>query len=159
MRVDEILPRLFISARTHQLSDTEKLMLVQKYQLTVVVNLWHTPDTVVRDAVETYIHCSIPDGKRIYYGLVDLGKCVAGIYNNNSDRILVHCYGGRNRAVLLSGLIVHLVLGISGDDLVSFLRQRRRGALKNVVFANWLKEYSMRKEGDDHQFAGNFGIR
>ena len=159
MRVDEILPRLFISARTHQLSDTEKMLLVQQYQLTVVVNLWHTPDAVMRDLVSTYIHCSIPDGKHIYPGLLDLGKRVIGIYNNKRDRILVHCYGGRNRAALLIGLVVCSVLGIKGDDLVLFIQQRRRGALKNCVFANWLRERSAREDGDDYQSSGNFGIR
>jgi protein-tyrosine phosphatase len=53
-------------------------------------------------------------------------------------KVLSHCGMGFNRSALVAGLIlVHM--GMSGEQAVRHLRERRRGALFNDVFARYLE--------------------
>lgn len=63
---------------------------------------------------------------------------------NESSRCLVHCYGGRNR----SGIVVALALmfrgGMSADDAIARVRERRGPtpwgmAMENESFNAWLR--------------------
>jgi protein-tyrosine phosphatase len=51
--------------------------------------------------------------------------------------VLSHCGMGHNRSALLAGLIL-THLGMSGEEAVARLRERRQGALYNKVFASYL---------------------
>jgi protein-tyrosine phosphatase len=52
-------------------------------------------------------------------------------------RVLSHCGLGFNRSALVAGLILRY-LGLTGEEALTLLRQRRPGALYNKVFANYL---------------------
>jgi protein-tyrosine phosphatase len=52
-------------------------------------------------------------------------------------KLLAHCGMGHNRSALVAGLILRY-LGMSGDEVVSLLRERRQGALYNKAFAEYL---------------------
>ncbi len=55
----------------------------------------------------------------------------------SGHRVLSHCGMGFNRSALVAGMILHY-LGMSGEEIVRHLRQRRSGALFNEVFADYL---------------------
>ena len=64
MRVYELMPgRMYLSARTHTLTDNEVRYLIGDHDITGVMNLWHTPDARVRELVGWYEQKTMPDGK------------------------------------------------------------------------------------------------
>ena len=52
-------------------------------------------------------------------------------------RVLSHCGMGFNRSALVAGLIL-MHMGLSGEETVQVLRQKRPGALFNERFAEYL---------------------
>ena len=56
----------------------------------------------------------------------------------SGHRVLSHCGMGFNRSALVAGLIL-MDMGMSGPEVVTYLRQRRPGALFNEVFAQYLE--------------------
>jgi protein-tyrosine phosphatase len=57
---------------------------------------------------------------------------------HQGHRVLSHCGMGHNRSALLAGLIL-TYLGMTGNDAVTLLRQKRQGALYNKTFASYLQ--------------------
>jgi protein-tyrosine phosphatase len=52
-------------------------------------------------------------------------------------RLLAHCGMGHNRSALVAGLILRY-LGMSGDEVVALIRDKRHGALYNTTFAQYV---------------------
>jgi len=52
-------------------------------------------------------------------------------------KLLAHCGMGHNRSALMAGLILRY-LGMSGDEVVNLLREKRQGALYNKSFADYV---------------------
>ena len=52
-------------------------------------------------------------------------------------KLLAHCGMGHNRSALMAGLILRY-LGMSGDEVVRLLREKRQGALYNKAFAEYV---------------------
>ena len=52
-------------------------------------------------------------------------------------KVLVHCEQGINRASLLNGVILWRK-GMSGQEIVNYIRSKRPGALFNMNFVNYL---------------------
>ncbi len=57
------------------------------------------------------------------------------------ERVLSHCGLGLNRSALVAGLTL-TYLGMSGEDAVRLLREKRPGALFNEKFAAYLHSLS-----------------
>jgi hypothetical protein len=55
------------------------------------------------------------------------------------ERVLIHCQMGLNRSALVAGLVL-VYNGLSGEDAVVRLQERRPGALYNDVFATYLRQ-------------------
>jgi len=53
------------------------------------------------------------------------------------ERVLAHCGMGFNRSALVAGLAL-TYLGMTGEDAVALLREKRPGALFNENFASYL---------------------
>ncbi|KAB2945632.1 MAG: dual specificity protein phosphatase family protein [Candidatus Methanoperedens sp.] len=51
--------------------------------------------------------------------------------------VLVHCEQGINRASLINGMILWMK-GMSGEEIVNYIRSKRPGALFNQNFVNYL---------------------
>lgn len=156
MKIYEILPgKLLQSARTHQLSDAEILQLVERYKVTAVVNLWHTPDPRIQQLVKWYEHISLPDG--IIHGHVaraaeETATLVVEEINRGGC-VLSHCWGGKNRSGLISALALIRLQGITGAEAVSAIKSVRRGALVNKFFVNYLENTYHERSRD----SGNVG--
>jgi protein-tyrosine phosphatase len=58
-------------------------------------------------------------------------------------KVLAHCGMGHNRSALLAGLILRY-LGMSGEEVVSLIRERRQGALYNKAFAEYVAAVEVR---------------
>jgi protein-tyrosine phosphatase len=58
------------------------------------------------------------------------------------ERVLSHCGLGLNRSALVAGLTL-TYLGMSGEDALRLLRQKRPGALFNENFASYLQSISV----------------
>ncbi len=56
----------------------------------------------------------------------------------DGHKVLCHCGMGHNRSALLAGVIL-VYLGMEGKDAVLRIRSRRKGALYNKVFAEYLE--------------------
>jgi protein-tyrosine phosphatase len=57
------------------------------------------------------------------------------------ERVLSHCGLGLNRSALVAGLTL-TYLGMSGEEAVRLLREKRPGALFNEKFADYLQSIS-----------------
>jgi protein-tyrosine phosphatase len=75
----------------------------------------------------------LPDLRRLH-AIAQMGASMI----QNGHSVLSHCGMGHNRSALLAGLIL-TYLGINGDEAVERIRQRRRGALYNHIFADYLQ--------------------
>ena len=60
----------------------------------------------------------------------------------NGHKVLSHCGMGHNRSALLMGVIL-TYLGMSGEEAVALIRQKRKGALYNMKFATYLQGLSL----------------
>lgn len=75
----------------------------------------------------------LPDQQKLH----EVAKLGAGLIESGYG-ILSHCGMGHNRSALLAGVIL-TYLGMTGEEAVELLRQKRRGALYNEIFASYLQ--------------------
>jgi len=72
---------------------------------------------------------------------IDILKLVAsfgyGLAYKKKMKVLVHCEQGINRASLINGVILWMK-GMSGEEIVNYIRSKRPGALFNQNFVNYL---------------------
>ena len=140
MRVYTVLPdRLFVSARTHGLTSEERQTVIRQYRINAVVNLWHTADPEMRGRVVAHLHYPLPDGSSVDSTRVLL---IAGHVTRllrRGFRVLVHCYGGRNRSGLIAALTLREWLGISGAEALRQVQTQRPKSLVNAAFADFLR--------------------
>lgn len=76
---------------------------------------------------------ALPDLKRLHEA-AKFGACLIKAGYN----VLSHCGMGHNRSALLAGVIL-TYLGMTGEQAVTLLKQKRQGALYNEVFASYLQ--------------------
>ncbi len=67
-----------------------------------------------------------------------MASLVAGLATDGYQ-VLVHCTFGRNRSGLMASLVVRELLGLSGEDAMHYVQQRREGTVNNESFATWLR--------------------
>lgn len=72
-----------------------------------------------------------------------LGRMVADLVGSQ-HRVLLHCRLGFNRSVLVAATAL-TYLGVSGEDAMRRLRERRAGALFNEVFAEHVLKLPARR--------------
>ncbi|MDE3096862.1 MAG: dual specificity protein phosphatase family protein [Chloroflexota bacterium] len=87
----------------------------------------------------TYIHWAVLDMPQLpdMQRMDDIADfCIRAI--GHGGAVLSHCAAGLNRSSLLSGLIIHRLMGLRGPQVVAYLRQHRVGALSNETFARFL---------------------
>lgn len=59
-------------------------------------------------------------------------------------KTLITCMQGRNRSGLLSAMILHIVTGRSGSEIVMRIRSLRKNALTNTSFVRYLRQIKAR---------------
>jgi protein-tyrosine phosphatase len=125
--------RLFLSAAI------ENWQPILDRGIDTVIDLEGGVDHGVPEAANKFLYVYLPiqDGE-----LPDLDRLhavarLAAELVRRGDRVLAHCGIGLNRSALMVALILRY-LGVSGEQAVARLRERRPGALYNDVFANFL---------------------
>lgn len=104
------------------------------------------PSERVKDAFPDYRYTPMPDGKTIPYE--EVAHCVRIIMAWLADgkRVLVHCYGGRNRSGLVAAEVLMKIQGISGReamariDAVAKKKDGSARALTNPYFRAYLEQ-------------------
>lgn len=88
----------------------------------------------------TYLKCPLVDAEAVPEpGLtLRLAGLVAGMVREG-HQALVHCTFGRNRSGLMATLVVRELLGLSGAEALTYVRERRDRAANNEAFARWLR--------------------
>lgn len=137
-----VTENLLQSERTHTLDGDGVQNVIMGARITHVVNLWHTADIRV-SSFTSYNHVSLPDGK-LRPELIDaFEKAAEWTANaiNGHGRVLVHCWGGKNRSGLVNGLALMRLTGMTGQSAYETVRAARRGSLFNEDFARYLIEH------------------
>lgn len=141
MKLWEITPGLYVRGRTNQLAAAGKLATVRERNIRLVVNLWHTPDPDLVDAVSSYVLMPIPDGKLSRASAEDL-EALATILARRvrgGEGLLVQCYAGRNRSCFLAALVAMRLFEVSGSAAMELVRQGRPDSLDNPYFEAYLE--------------------
>jgi len=143
MRVYELMPgRMYLSARTHTLTDNEVRYLIGDHDITGVMNLWHTPDARVRELVGWYEQKTMPDGKVTGEAAIVAEYAAVRVERHIREGgcALVHCWGGRNRSGLVAALALMRLRGLTGAEAIEAVKQVRKGALANEYFKQYLMD-------------------
>ena len=127
--------RLFLSG------SIEDWQRVHEKGITVVIDLEGDVDHGVPTAADEFLYVYLPihDGalpnlERLH-AVAQLGARLVA----KGHRLLSHCGMGLNRSALVAGLIL-MSQGMTGQQAVDRLRERRTGALFNERFARYLLE-------------------
>ena len=141
LKLYEILPNLYQSARLVVIpTPMQRIQFLTEHQIYGVVNLWHTADEDIAAFLPFYAHYSIPDGQLAESTIAQLWAYAYTVrkFIMNDQRIIVHCYGGRNRSGLLNALVVMLVQGCSGSDAAQWVQRYRPNSLFNQHYLDYL---------------------
>lgn len=85
-----------------------------------------------------YLYLHIPDGKGFDTSLILSNALKVGDWMEEGKKVLVHCQAGRNRSSLFSALLVVRLMKVNGIESISYMRERRKGALGNDCFVKFL---------------------
>lgn len=126
--------RLFISP------DIDDWQPVTEYGINVIFDLDETVDSGVPSTPNQLLYIyfpfedkELPDLQKLH----ELGRLGASLVSSGY-KVLSHCGMGHNRSALLAGVIL-TYLGMTGEEAVALLRQKRQGALYNRVYASYVQ--------------------
>jgi protein-tyrosine phosphatase len=116
---------------------------LDEHGITVVIDLEgdldHGVPTIPNHILYVYFPIydeDLPDAAKLH-AVARLGASLV----EAGHRVLSHCGMGFNRSALVAGLIL-ANLGLSGEETVRILRQKRPGALFNQTFADYLTTFT-----------------
>jgi protein-tyrosine phosphatase len=116
---------------------------LDEHGITVVIDLEgdldHGVPTIPNHILYVYFPIydeDLPDAAKLH-AVARLGASLV----EAGHRVLSHCGMGFNRSALVAGLIL-ANLGLSGEETVRILRQKRPGALFNQTFADYLATFT-----------------
>ena len=123
--------------------DIDDWTVIQSLDVAAVIDLDGDIDPGVPTAPDSILYIYFPIYDEDLPDLVKLHAVAAlgATLIRDGRRVLSHCRMGFNRSALLAGLIM-THLGMSGEEVVATLRNRRPGALFNETFAAYLNRIS-----------------
>jgi protein-tyrosine phosphatase len=142
IRLIEIIPgKLYQRGHMKDYTKEEKRQVIAKYGLTTVVNLYAQEDPDIKNLIQEDIWMPIADGK-VYEPekILALARALAKGIQYNDKKVLVHCWGGKNRSALVNTIICTIALHMRTDEAIAYMRSKRKGSLSNPHFVEWLKE-------------------
>ena len=119
---------------------------VRSHEIDTIVDMDGDVDPGVPDAPNEILYVYFPiydEDLPSLPKLEALGRMVADLVASQ-HRVLVHCRMGFNRSVLVAATAL-TYLGVSGEEAVQRLRERRAGALFNEVFAEHVRKLPARR--------------
>ena len=117
----------------------DKLALLDRYGVDVVVNFWHKYDEELAPHVWLYLHYYFHDSEREMDGewLLYKAEQLAN-FIDDGHVVLVHCYGGNNRSGIMSALVMRELYEMTGKDALDHVRGVKSRALHNKLYAEFL---------------------
>jgi len=114
---------------------------VHKLGITTLIDLEGDIDHGVPTAADEFLYIYLPihDGALPQLDRLHAIASLGAELVRKGHRVLSHCGMGLNRSALVAGLILMQTHGFTGDEVVKHLQSRRRGALYNDVFADYLR--------------------
>jgi len=111
MKLYEIHPQLFLSALF--VDDDRRIQILERHGISVVLcTLAHVTDPVLAEAPGfTYYHWPVPDGHTVPIKRYEAGATLLLRHIHQGEKVLVHCYAGRNRSGLTAALTLRRLLG------------------------------------------------
>lgn len=119
---------------------------VHDRRVTVVIDLEGDVDHGVPTVADRFLYVYLPihDGALPNLDRLHAVSELGARLCEQGHRVLSHCGMGLNRSALVAGLILMQVHGMTGEQAVARLRERRPGALFNEVFARYLLDLGLR---------------
>ena len=139
MKLIEIAPRIYLRGNLSRVQNLSESL--QAAGIDVVVRLV-TPNIAVTGV--TFIYFPIADGRLRAETTESLEKLADDLFGywQQGKRIVITCNMGRNRAALLTTLVVSRALKLSYSDSMALVRARRPNALANKHFERYIIERS-----------------
>jgi len=121
--------------------DIDDWSLVEERDICAIIDMDGDLDIGVPAVPNQYLYIyfpiddvlSLPDLEKLH-AVAKMGAMLV----NSGLKVLSHCGMGHNRCALVAGLILRY-LGMSGDEVLSLLRERRQGALYNISFSEYVR--------------------
>lgn len=85
-----------------------------------------------------WYHLPIQDGKTLQPELYDRAVEIVESLLNGGHTVLVNCLAGRNRSILIAGLVLQRRHDLSGREVLDQLRAIRSNCLHNPLMEEWL---------------------
>ncbi len=146
MKLVQIIPHLYLRGGLAGLSRDKLVPELLDRSINVVVSLVDPKIPELEDLARgrwfKYYYAPIPDGKieRVQLQVHHAANYIVGQIRYWDSNVLVHCYAGKNRAGLVSTLVVAEMNGISYAEALEHVRALRPGALNNKSFERYLLE-------------------
>lgn len=140
LKVYQIIPnQLFLRGRFFKYSEEEKLGLLYRYGIRVVVNLIQPTDEYLSSlSAITYIHMAIPDSGNAKFDYVEEVVRQVVFLVKNGQPALVHCNAGRNRSALVCAMVLMDMKGMAAQAAIDWMRAYRANALATEEFCEYL---------------------
>ena len=147
MKVDEIIPGLYIRGHFRHISRDKKIQALEDYDIGLVVCTCRKSDSDFPILGIMYEVLPVPDGKEIAKEKFQyLEHLIVGAYKSGVH-VLVNCAAGRNRSGLACGLAVRRILGCTGLEAYERVKAARANTFANEYFKDYL--CSMEAPNDD----------
>jgi protein-tyrosine phosphatase len=144
LKVYEICPGLYQRGVFINYPIETKLQLIGRYNIHIIVNLWHTTDTELVPHVWKYVHRYFPDSEASFdwntkQWFLRMATSLARLMDKQYN-VLVHCYGGNNRSGLLSALIMRELFEMTGEEAMQWIQGIKPRALHNKLYQQFLRD-------------------
>lgn len=136
---------IFQRSHLEKLSFSLLIDAFEHYRIRYVIGLARAKNVMLQKLEDAgyiqYFHYPIPDGKLsdavIGYTMRLATELVP--YMLNGIGVLSHCNAGRNRSGLMSAILVHKLLYITGKSAMEIVRKERPRAIDNIYFEEFIR--------------------
>lgn len=137
MKLDEVMPGLYIRAKIE--SSQVRDVIAGDFH---VVSLIANPDLRIVDAIgKKYHHHPMKDGYLDNLLLARANRAAEQTADllSEGEKVIVHCWSGKNRAGLVCALAYRALMGGTGMAAIQAVREARPPTLTNRHFVEYLE--------------------
>ncbi len=146
MKLVQILPHLYLRGGLAGLNRENLVLELLDNNIQAVVSLVDPKIPELEDLARgrwfRYYYAPIPDGKieKVLTQVHHAANYIVGQIRYWNSNVLVHCHAGKNRAGLVSSLVVAEMNHVSYAEAMEHVRALRPRALENKSFEKYLLE-------------------
>ena len=140
MKLYKIRNGLYQRGRFSKFSKAEKLKMLKRYDIGMVVNMLSIKDPDLMDVAGLkYVCRPIPDSPNFSHHTVEDAAFMAIAQLRTGRGVLIHCNGGRNRSSLVTAIVLMDLYKMSAKEAIAKMREIRPNALATKAFTDYLK--------------------